>query len=64
MHSNADLMNYIRVDGGNFTPQWDIQYASPINDNDYLIVEERDGKTTFTVEVLDVNGDVIDGTNL
>ena len=59
MHANGDLMNYLRVDGGNFTPQWDIQYSLPISSNDYLVVEERNGNTTFTVEALDINGDLI-----
>ena len=64
MHANGDLMNYLRVDGGNFQPQWDIQYSSPLNANDYLIVEERNGNTTFTVEALDINGDLIVGSDL
>lgn len=64
MHANGDLMNYLRVDGGNFTPQWDIQYSLPISSNDYLVVEERNGNTTFTVEALDINGTLIADSDL
>ncbi len=59
LHSNGDLLNYLRVDGGNFEPQWDIRYSVPINVNDYLVVEERDGNTTFTVQALDSTGNLI-----
>lgn len=64
VHSNGDLLNYLRVDGGDFTPQWDIQYDVPIEVDDYLVVEERDGNTTFTVEALDSNGGLIADADL
>lgn len=62
-HANGDLVNYLRVDGGSFTPQWDILYGQAVNSDDFLVFEERDGNTTFTVEPLDINGDPIAGSD-
>ncbi len=62
-HANGDLVNYLRVDGGSFTPQWDILYGEAVNSNDFLVFEERNGNTTFTVEPLDINGDPIAGSD-
>ena len=62
-YTNGDLVNYLRVDGAPVNPTWDVLYNAPINTNDFLIFEERDGNTTFTIDVLDVNGNLIADAN-
>lgn len=64
-HSNADIMNYISVDGSSGLASWDLLYDSQVGlgSSDYLIVEERDGNTSFNVTPLDLNGTPIAGSN-
>lgn len=63
IHSSGDLVEYLRVDGTNFTPGWDIVYGTTFDPSNFLVVEERNGNTTFTVEPLDVAGQSIAGAN-
>ena len=65
VHATGDLMQYLRVDGFNGTdPMWDLTYGgATFNSSNYLIVEERDGNTTFEVEPLDMNGNSIAGSD-
>ena len=62
-YTNGDLVNYLRVDGTNLQPSWDVIYNEALNTDDYLIFEERDGNTTFTIDVLDDTGNLIAGAN-
>ena len=66
LHSNGDIANYIRVDGGvSDTAVWDVQFNNVgFDDSDYLIVEERDGNTDFSLTALDINGNIIAGATL
>ena len=64
-YSNGDLANYLGVDGSNGLAVWDVVYDVPLNTNDFLIFEERDGNTTFELQALDEDGDLIaDGNTL
>ena len=62
-YTNGDLVNHLRVDGTNLQPSWDVIYNEALNTDDYLIFEERDGNTTFTIDVLDEAGNLIAGAN-
>ena len=62
-YTNGDLVNYLRVDGTNLQPSWDVIYNEALNTDNYLIFEERDGNTTFTIDVLDEAGNLIAGAN-
>jgi hypothetical protein len=64
MHSTGDLMQYLRVDSTTVEPMWDIRYGATFSSNDYLIVEERNGNTTFTIEALDQLGNTIAGSDI
>ncbi|MFK7818110.1 MAG: hypothetical protein AB8G99_05295 [Planctomycetaceae bacterium] len=63
MHSTGDLMQYLRVDSTSAQPMWDIRYGATFDSSDYLVVEERNGNTTFTVEALDALGNTIPGSD-
>jgi hypothetical protein len=65
VHSTGDLLQYLRVDGFNGPdPMWDFTYGGATFDSsNYLIVEERNGNTTFEVAPLDVNGELIPDSN-
>lgn len=60
-------MQYLRVDGLPNSvpdPMWDFNYGGATFDStNYLIVEERDGNTTFLVEPLDASGNIIAGSD-
>lgn len=62
-YTNGDLVNHLRVDGTNLQPSWDVIYNEALNTDNYLIFEERDGNTTFTIDVLDEAGNLIAGAN-
>lgn len=62
-YTNGDLVNYLRVDGTNLQPSWDVIYNEVLNTNDFLIFEERNGNTTFTIDVLDDTGNLIADAN-
>lgn len=64
VHSNGDLASYIRVDGSNSDSGWDLQYSQAIDTSGYLIVEERNGNTDFSVTALDINGNATGETLL
>ncbi len=64
VHSNGDLASYIRVDGTTTDSLWEVQYTAPIDPSNYLIVQERNGNTDFSITALDINeneiGDTLD----
>ena len=62
-YTNGNLVNHLRVDGTDLEPSWDVIYNEALNTDNYLIFEERDGNTTFTIDVLDEAGNLIAGAN-
>ncbi|MEM1095035.1 MAG: SdrD B-like domain-containing protein, partial [Bacteroidota bacterium] len=63
---DTDLMNFIRYDGinisgTNWEPDFDFVYTTPLTNDDYLLVMERNGNTFFDLIPLDINGDPIPG---
>lgn len=63
VHSTGDLVQYLRVDSTTVEPVWTIEYDASFSSTDYLIIEERNGNTTFEVSALDANGNVIAGSD-
>lgn len=63
MHSTGDLMQYLRVDSTTVEPIWTIEYGASFSSSDYLVIEERNGNTTFEVSALDASGSVIAGSD-
>ena len=66
---NDDLLNYIIYDGNtsplppNGSPDWDVVFSHAMQEDDYLLVQERDGNTFFLLEPLDAVGAPIPGAN-
>lgn len=66
--STLDLMDYLAFDGvSNLPPpgvaDFDLQYTFPILADDYIIVSERNGNSTFRIVPLDSNGQPIAGAD-
>ncbi len=65
--SSTDLRDYIRYDGNNNflgNTSWDFDVSfSPLTNEDYLVVMERYGNSTFDLKPLDASGEVIPGSN-
>lgn len=60
--SIADLRSYIDVNSGSLDPTEplaDILFNSPVENDDVVIVSERNGNTPTTLIPLDINGNVI-----
>ena len=62
VHSNGDLASYIRVDGTSTDSLWEVQYTAPVDPSSYLIVQERNGNTDFSITALDIDGNEIGDT--
>ncbi|WP_162026609.1 MULTISPECIES: PEP-CTERM sorting domain-containing protein [unclassified Lentimonas] len=61
--TNTNLLNYSNKDGGSSTNyDYDIIFKYGLQTTDYMIIGERDGNSTFTLQALDNNGYIIGNT--
>ena len=56
-------INGANADGSEFNPDFDAFIAGPLFNDDYIVVQERNGNTDFDLTPLDINGNPIPGAN-
>ena len=56
-------INGANADGSEFNPDFDAFLAGPLFNDDYIVVQERNGNTDFDLTPLDINGNPIPGAN-
>ena len=64
--TSTDLRDYIAYDttslpGSSWAQDYDVLFGAPLDNDDYLVVSERNGNTFFDLIPLDVNGNPIPG---
>ncbi len=64
--ASADMNSLLAHDsGGSLGPyDYDVRFSTPLTQNDFVLVAERNGNTYFELIPLDINGNVITGANI
>lgn len=66
MAQDSNLLHTLRVDGASNLPSsynYNLALQTPINDQDYIIIGERNGQSDIYFKALDINGNVIATAN-